>query len=102
MIVEYIRYQIAEARQSDFVAAYRMAGASLIASPHCLRYELRQCVEDSTAYILRIEWDSLDGHLKGFRQSPEFRTFLAAVGPFINDIAEMRHYQVTEVMSERS
>jgi hypothetical protein len=31
----------------------------------------------------------------GFRASPEFRTFLAAVGPFVNDIEEMRHYDVT-------
>lgn len=102
MIVEYIRYQIGEERQTDFLAAYRTAGESLIASPHCLRYELTRCTEDSTAYILRIEWDSLDGHLQGFRQSPEFRTFLASVGPFVNDIAEMRHYQLTEIKGERS
>jgi hypothetical protein len=26
---------------------------------------------------------------------PEFRGFFEAVGPFVNDIEEMRHYEVT-------
>jgi hypothetical protein len=46
--------------------------------------------------VVRIEWDSEEGHLSGFRQSSEFRTFLAAVGPFVSDIEEMRHYEVTQ------
>jgi hypothetical protein len=44
--------------------------------------------------VVRIEWDSEEGHMTGFRQSPEFRGFLEAVGPFVHDIEEMRHYQV--------
>jgi hypothetical protein len=36
-----------------------------------------------------------EGHLSGFRQSSEFRSFFEAVGPFVHDIEEMRHYQVT-------
>jgi hypothetical protein len=46
--------------------------------------------------VVRIEWDSEEGHLSGFRQSAAFRTFLEAVGPFVNDIEEMRHYEVTQ------
>jgi len=45
--------------------------------------------------VVRIEWDSEEGHLSGFRQSPEFQRFFEDVKPFVNDIEEMRHYQVT-------
>ena len=38
-----------------------------------------------------------EGHLHGFRGSPEFRSFLGAVQPFFNDIEEMRHYESTGV-----
>jgi hypothetical protein len=48
---------------------------------------------------LRIEWDSVDGHMQGFRSSPEFRTFFAAIRPYIGDIQEMRHYEKTAVIS---
>jgi hypothetical protein len=33
--------------------------------------------------------------MSGFRQSPEFRDFFEAVSPFVHDIAEVRHYEVT-------
>jgi quinol monooxygenase YgiN len=46
---------------------------------------------------LRLEWNSEDGHLKGFRTRPEFKTFFAAVQPYVKDIQEMRHYQITPV-----
>jgi len=54
-------------------------------------------VEKSENYILRIEWDSLEGHMKGFRSSPEFQLFFSAVQPFFNNIEEMRHYELTHI-----
>ena len=95
MIVEYIRYNIDGARAEAFEHAYRRASEALQASEHCERYEVSRCTEDPTQHVVRIEWDSEDGHLSGFRQSPEFRGFFEAVGPFVHDIDEMRHYQVT-------
>lgn len=95
MVVEYIRYSIDDGRAEAFERAYERAGESLRASEHCERFEVARCSEDPTQHVVRIEWDSEQGHLSGFRQSPEFREFFAAVGPFVHDIEEMRHYQVT-------
>jgi quinol monooxygenase YgiN len=94
MVVEYIRYSIDMRRAEAFEQAYRRAVKALEASEHCERYEVSRCSEDPTQHVVRIEWDSEQGHLAGFRQSPEFRSFLEAVGPFVRDIQEMRHYQV--------
>jgi quinol monooxygenase YgiN len=99
MIVEYIRYAIGGDRQGVFEQAYATAAASLDASPHCLGYELSHGHEEPDHYILRIEWDSLEGHEQGFRSSPEFRPFFQAIGPYVSDIQEMRHYHVTNVTS---
>ena len=101
MIVEYVRYNIAEERRDAFLAAYTEAQASMRDSKHCLGFELSHCSEEPSAYILRIEWDSIAGHLDGFRKSPQFQTFLAAIRPFVGDIAEMRHYGVTDVRWSR-
>jgi quinol monooxygenase YgiN len=94
VIVEYIRYAIPAERADAFERDYATATAALAASPNCLGYELTRCVEEPEHYILRIEWDSLDGHLKAFRQSPEFRAFFQAIRPYVGDIAEMRHYDL--------
>lgn len=103
MIVEYIRYRVTRAdRHAEFERSYKQAAESLDASPHCLGYELAHGVEDPENYILRIEWDSLEGHEQGFRSSPEFRAFFANIRSFISDIEEMRHYEVTKVRSEEA
>jgi quinol monooxygenase YgiN len=99
MVVEYIRYRIPHERQERFEASYRDAATSLDASEHCLAYELSHGVEESERYILRIEWDSLDGHEQGFRRGPEFQPFFAAVRPFVDEIEEMHHYGVTSIVS---
>jgi quinol monooxygenase YgiN len=99
VIVEYTRYKIDEERCNAFEQDYKKAGESLAASTHCLAYELSRCKEDPEHYILRIEWDSEEGHLKGFRSSPEFKAFFAVVQPYVKDIEEMRHYQVISVLA---
>lgn len=98
MIVEYIRYTIPPDRAQAFGAAYRDARLALDESPHCLGYELSQGLEEPENWILRIEWDSLDGHEQGFRASPAFQRFFSAVRPFFDDIREMKHYRATNVV----
>jgi hemoglobin len=95
MIVEYIRYKIDPSRIAEFDDAYRRAGALLDASPNCERWEATRCVDEPAKQIVRIEWDSAEGHLQGFRKSADFKPFLEATGPFYDDIEEMTHYQVT-------
>ena len=94
MIVEYTRYKVDEKRRTLFERVYEKAGEALASSVSCLHYELSNCSEDPGYYILRIEWDSEEGHLNGFRNSPEFKTFFALVQPYVKDIEEMRHCKV--------
>lgn len=101
MIVEYVRYKIQPAQAAAYEAAYEVASASMRASPHCLGYELSQCTDAKEHYILRILWDSHEGHLKGFRASEEFKPFFAAVKPFTTGIEEMRHYDLTSLRWSR-
>jgi quinol monooxygenase YgiN len=93
MVIEYIRYKVTPERHEAFETAYAEAARSLDASEHCQAYEVARGVEDADAYVVRIEWDSVEGHEQGFRRSAEFREFFAAVKPFFDDIEEMRHYE---------
>jgi heme-degrading monooxygenase HmoA len=93
MVIEFIRYHVDAGRTDAFERAYAAAARSLAESSHCHAYEIARGIEDAESYIVRIEWDSLEGHEQGFRQSPEFRQFFSAVKPFFDDIQEMRHYE---------
>ncbi len=61
-------------------------------------FELTQCAQDATQFILRIDWVSAEAHMEGFRRGPNFPSFLALIRPFISEIAEMRHYEKTDVV----
>ena len=94
MVVEYIRYEIPGARHQEFLTAYNAAARQLDASANCLTYEIAQGIEEPDHFIVRIEWDSLEGHEHGFRNGPQFGPFFAGVKPFFPAIQEMRHYRV--------
>ena len=102
MVIEYIRYVIPAERRGAFEGGYGDAARVLDASAHCLAYELARCADDHTQYVLRIEWDSAEGHLQGFRRSPEFKEFFDAVRPFVGDVVEMRHYEPTPLRARKA
>ena len=96
MVVEYIRYEVPMERHGEFVEAYKSAASPLEASEHCLSYEISQGVEEPNNFTVRIEWDSLEGHEKGFRGSARFGRFFSFVKPFFSQIREMKHYHVLQ------
>lgn len=93
MIVEYLRYTIPADKQTDFIRNYSAAREPLLRSPYALAFEMCQCSEDPSQFILRIEWTSADDHLKKFRGSAEFREFFGHIQPYLGMIDEMRHYE---------
>ena len=101
MTVEYIRYELVAHAPDELVSAYTDAAECLRAAPECLAFELTRCEEAPRSFILRIEWRSTAAHWEGFRKGPQFPPFLAAIKPFIGEIAEMRHYTPTTVAWRR-
>ena len=51
MVIEYIRYQVAEDRRADLEAAYAEAAKVLDASEHCLGYEVSRGVEEPGRFV---------------------------------------------------
>ena len=101
MIVEYIRYELTAHSAQNLIDAYAQAAPHLQAAPECLGYELAQCDEAPATLVLRIHWQSAEAHMQGFRRGTHFPPFLAAIRPFIGEIAEMRHYTPTELTWNR-
>lgn len=92
MIIEYLRYGIDAARQQQFISDYKAAAAPLLASPYATSFEISQCVDDPSQFILRIEWTSPEDHMQKFRGSSDFKAFFGHIRAYLGDIIEMRHY----------
>ena len=101
MIIEYLRYKVELNQRESFISSYTKAAQQLDDSKHCLAYELAECEEEPGQFILRIEWTSTEEHLNGFRKSKHFPPFFASVKSFFNNIQEMRHYKITDVVKRK-
>jgi hypothetical protein len=93
---EYIRYTVPQARAREFERAYLAAGKVLEVDEHCLGCEVAPGVEEPRHFVVRIEWDSIEGTNRAFGPAPGFGGFFAAVEPFFSNIAEMKHYEVVD------
>jgi heme-degrading monooxygenase HmoA len=93
-IIEYVRYDLPADRRAAFEATYVRVGGILGASPHCLGWELRRSVEEPGHYVVRIEWDSLAGHVHGFRESAPFQAFFGELSAFAEFRLEMEHFEL--------
>jgi heme-degrading monooxygenase HmoA len=65
-----------------------------VRKPHCLGWELRRSVEEPGHYVVRIEWDSLAGHVHGFRESAPFQVFYGDLSAFAEFRQEMAHFEL--------
>ena len=97
VIPEIIRYRISAEKSEAFLTDYAQAATALKQSPHAQGFELMRSSKDPELFLLVIRWDSADGHMKGFRSSPQFKEFFAHIRPYVSDILEMEHYEYTAV-----
>ena len=94
MIVEYIRYKLQPEQFKDFEDTYKKAQTILEQSENFSGYEITKGIDEPGNYIVRIHWDSVEGHINGFRKGAAFPPFYQLVKPFFNNIEEMKHYEV--------
>ena len=57
-------------------------------------YKVNRGIENNERYILQINWDSLEDHTVGFRQSPAFAQWRAIVGPFFATAPVVEHFEL--------
>ena len=61
--------------------------------PGYIAHELQKCVETSHRYILLVNWQTLEAHTVGFRQSPEYQEWKRLLHHFYDPFPNVEHYQ---------
>lgn len=93
MILEVVQLQIQPGRESDFEAALRRAAFHVLNSPGARSLRLRRCVESKGKYIVLIEWDRIEDHLVGFRQSEAFLRWREILTPYFAQPPHVEHFE---------
>ena len=92
MILERAIFLIKPGQAEDFAAAYGQAAPLIRAAKGCRKAEMHRGVENPDSFILLVEWDTLEDHMIGFRESPAFAEWRALLGPHFASAPAVEHY----------
>jgi hypothetical protein len=52
------------------------------------------CVERPNVYMFTIDWETIEDHMVGFRDSDQFTQWLTIIGPHLDAPAVMEHFSL--------
>jgi len=91
MVLEIADFRVKAGTEDAFAAAVREGLALIGQTPGFLGARLTRGVESPSRFVLLIEWESVEAHTVGFRQSERFPLWRAAVGPFFEGDPRVEH-----------
>src|SRR5690348_14385831 len=92
MILEVATLNLKSGQESGFEAAFAEAKKIISAAKGFRSLELRRCVETPHRYLLFVNWDTLENHTVGFRQSDAFSEWRKLLVPFYESMPVVEHY----------
>lgn len=93
MILEAAMLTVHAGQERAFEAAMATAAPVIRSSRGYLGHELRRCVETPGKYLLLVQWETLEAHTVGFRQSPAFVRWREIIGGFFAAAPMVEHYE---------
>jgi len=92
MVLEHALIAVPPDAHPEFEVAMKRAREVISASPGFRSLALHRGIEHPDRYLLLVEWDSLEAHTVGFRESPAFAEWRSHIGPFFASPPEVDHY----------
>lgn len=92
MILERAIFTIKPGQAGDFENAFRQAAPLIRAAKGCHKAEMHRGVENPDTFLLLVEWNMLEDHMVGFRESKAFGEWRAILSPHFAGPPAMEHY----------
>ena len=93
MILEHAPLDVIPGREADFEAAFATARPVIAAMPGFISLTLSRCVERPSRYLLLVEWEQLEDHTVGFRESPQYARWRDLLHSFYDPFPTVEHYR---------
>lgn len=93
MILEVASLQVRPGQSPAFEAAFQEAQAIISSMPGYHAHELQRCLEREGLYLLLVEWDSVEAHEVGFRQSPQYQRWKKLLHHFYDPFPTVMHFE---------
>lgn len=93
MVLEVAVLDVKRGQAREFEAAFAKAQRIISAMPGYISHQLQHCIEQPDRYLLLVNWQTLEDHTTGFRQSAEYKEWRALLHHFYDPFPEVQHYR---------
>ena len=92
MVLEVAVLDISGKNEDAFEAAMRQAETLIASTPGFRSLAVRRCIEAPSRYLLLVEWETMEDHTVGFRQSERYAEWRELLHHFYDPFPVVQHY----------
>ncbi|MEQ2467757.1 antibiotic biosynthesis monooxygenase [Niallia hominis] len=92
MILEAVMLQVKEGMESKYEEAFREASKIISSMNGYISHELQRCMEVKGKYLLLVQWETLEDHTVGFRNSNEYQEWKKQLHHFYDPFPIVEHF----------
>ncbi|HXZ51393.1 MAG TPA: antibiotic biosynthesis monooxygenase [Burkholderiales bacterium] len=93
MVLEIAILNVIPGQVAAFESAFAEAKHIISSMPGFESLELQRCVEAPNRYALLVRWQTLEDHVVGFRQSPQYQKWKALLHHFYDPFPAVEHFE---------
>lgn len=92
MITEHALLPVKPGLEAEFESAFAEARPIIASMPGFISLQLKRGIESPSTYLLLVEWESVEHHEVGFRQSPHYQQWRALLHHFYDPFPVVEHF----------
>lgn len=96
MILEVAMLQITPGLAAEFEQAFARAQSIISAMPGYVSHQLQRCLEVPDKYALLVNWQTLEDHTIGFRQSAQYQQWRLLLHDFYQPFPLVEHFEMVQ------
>jgi len=99
MILEVAILNVRAGESGAFEQAFSQAQDIISSMPGYVSHQLQCCLESQDKYLLLVQWQRLEDHTIGFRQSQQYQEWKQLLHHFYEPFPTVEHYELVPTNS---
>ena len=92
MVLEHALLNVIPGKEAEFEGAFAQARKIISTSPGFVSLKIVRGVERPSTYLLLVEWQTLEDHTIGFRESAPYQDWRALLHHFYDPFPVVEHF----------
>lgn len=94
MILELAMLNVRPGQSAAFEQSFAEAQSIICSVNGYVSHQLQRCIEDQNRYVLLVQWNRIEDHTVGFRQSSEYQRWKELLHHFYDPFPIVEHFEM--------